>query len=421
MIAPSRTARVPEGGFVIVGVVMLVLALTILGLSLFSLSSFESQFLSRSLAAEQAFQAASGGVERAKFAIGATGRLEAVASGLPVEGVVGAVAAQVQGPDTVTTGPVQWGGADVQITVTSSVGGESRVVQGSFRPEGDQDFYRRLLTVRDSLQLDPGSPAPRCGTVLLEGAIWSNATDLAWQACQAPPSYQPLANAPAVPVPQVASFIAARSAGPVSGVTRVVLPGPPPTVTYSLHGPANAVTFYAGGFNPVGSAFTVDEAIGSPTISVQGIAVWLLPRGAWFFSRINVIGGPNDALVLVAGRSGDLVRGDPDAGVWLRNAVDSPTVPVILVSDGKVLLENANPNPPTTTLSYASIFAPRIFVSGPETSAGTRTQLFHAANAPQDAPGGLIDRLVQADGLPNATASSGRFSLVPGTWRELGN
>jgi hypothetical protein len=65
-----ETCRVqsPEDdrGFVIVGVVMFVLALTILGLSLFSLSSYESQFLNRSLAREQAcgLQHPFGGVDR---------------------------------------------------------------------------------------------------------------------------------------------------------------------------------------------------------------------------------------------------------------------------------------------------------------------------------------------------------------------
>ena len=50
MKRPLIQSNVPgeASGFVLVGVVMIALALTILGLSLFSLSGYESQFLDRS-------------------------------------------------------------------------------------------------------------------------------------------------------------------------------------------------------------------------------------------------------------------------------------------------------------------------------------------------------------------------------------
>src|SRR5436309_4094894 len=104
-------------GFVLVGVVMLVLALTILGLSLFSLSSFESQFLGRSLDGACAFHAANGGLDRARFALAATESLQSVRAGLP-EHVVSTTAFQEQEPgDTLTTGQVLWGGGPVVIRV----------------------------------------------------------------------------------------------------------------------------------------------------------------------------------------------------------------------------------------------------------------------------------------------------------------
>ncbi len=53
----------PERGFVLVAVVMFVLALTILGFSLYGLSSYEGQFLSRSLATQQSLYRAEGGQE----------------------------------------------------------------------------------------------------------------------------------------------------------------------------------------------------------------------------------------------------------------------------------------------------------------------------------------------------------------------
>jgi len=421
-------AGAAERGFVIVGVVMMVLALTILGLSLFSLSSYEAAFLRGSLDRQHAFDAAQSGIERAKFQIGASGRLEAAAAGLPLDHVIGAVAAQKQGPDTVTSGPVAWGGDDVRITVTASVNGTVRVVEGRFRPNGEQSYYRRLVTTRESIVVDPGTVAvPRCGTVRLEGGVWTNGTDFSWQACIVPPAYQPIATTPEVPIPDVAGFIATAGAGTTHPVVRVPVPAPPATPTsvrYELHGPANEVRYYTlpGGHNPVGSAFTVDEPLGSPVISVQGIAVWLLPRGAWFFSPVTVVGGPNDALVIVAGRSGDAVRGNPDAGLTFLNSMHSPVVPVYLVSDGHVAMENVNLGATTdATLAYASIFARRLMISGRDAASGTRLNLHHAANAPQDGPGGVLERLMQERALPNAAASGGRFALVPGTWRESGD
>ena len=45
MTPRDRSPRHGESGFVLIGVVIFVLALTIIGISLFSLSSYEAQFL----------------------------------------------------------------------------------------------------------------------------------------------------------------------------------------------------------------------------------------------------------------------------------------------------------------------------------------------------------------------------------------
>ena len=124
-------------GFVLVGVVMLVLALTILGLSLFSLSSYEAQFLRQTRDSEQSFVSALGGLERAKCLLDATDNLGSVKASMPgIENVTAAVAIQDPfggGPDS--TGAVDWDGANILIQVRTSYRGQQRIVQAVFDPE----------------------------------------------------------------------------------------------------------------------------------------------------------------------------------------------------------------------------------------------------------------------------------------------
>ncbi len=82
--SPSAGA---QRGFALVGVVMFILVLTILGLSLFSLTGYESQFMQRSLDRAEAFHAAAGGLDRARFALTRLEQLAAVKQGLPLDAI----------------------------------------------------------------------------------------------------------------------------------------------------------------------------------------------------------------------------------------------------------------------------------------------------------------------------------------------
>src|SRR6266516_3851897 len=82
--AAARDTRSPEQrGFVLVGVVMFVLALTILGISLFTLSNYESQFFDASYNQSQAFYDALSGIERTKYILAATNDPSKVGTDLP--------------------------------------------------------------------------------------------------------------------------------------------------------------------------------------------------------------------------------------------------------------------------------------------------------------------------------------------------
>src|SRR6185436_10383002 len=135
-------------GFVLVGVVMLILALTILGLSLFALSSYEAQFFNRSLYEHEALQAAVGGLERAKYvlAVPPITNLENVQTNLPLEYVTNALAVQEQHGDSLSSGPVDWSASanPVRISVTAVYKGVSRTVEGTFLPRKSPNWYKRL-------------------------------------------------------------------------------------------------------------------------------------------------------------------------------------------------------------------------------------------------------------------------------------
>src|SRR5882762_4373424 len=111
MFDPTRSGAAPSAGkgFVLVGVVMFVLALTILGISLFGLSTYEAQFYGESSNALQAFYSAAGGIERAKFVLVSQKTLESVTDNLTqpggVEGVVYARAWFTDDPQD-STGPI---------------------------------------------------------------------------------------------------------------------------------------------------------------------------------------------------------------------------------------------------------------------------------------------------------------------------
>src|SRR6266487_1893846 len=212
----DRMRRVPGGerGFVLVGVVMLVLALTILGLSLFSLSSFESQFLTRSRDQEAAFYAATGQIERVKFELARTGRLESSWFGVP-DGVVDSSRAwQWQAGAMTETGTVYPG--EVQILVHARVRQAERTVSGIYISNFAADYYRRLITTSGAISVDVGSPPLRQGTVWLEGKIYEAGPPSAWtnkitrigpdstqHNCDwiQPPAVQPLFNAHPGPLP----------------------------------------------------------------------------------------------------------------------------------------------------------------------------------------------------------------------------
>jgi hypothetical protein len=404
---PGSRGRERERGFAIIGVVMLVLALTILGLSLFSLSSFESQFLGRSLERQQAFFAASGGLERAKFNLIRGGLREHAGFGLPADGVDSARAWQVVAGDTVSLGAIAWG-TPIHIDVYGRSGDTRSAVHATFTPGTQSDFYRRLVTTSGAVDLVYGPPHDQMIRAI--GKIYEAGSSAAWVPHLASP------------VPDSIRHGATWIVPPSVDDLFLAHPSPPPA-NRTVVGGNPVFTLDAAGLQPgfftsdqAGSPFDVEELGGTFDILVRGPAVWLLPDGFRAYSWVNIRSfgnDPNTCLVIVAGRAQPPWQ---DRGIWFEDGGFTSDVPVILVTDGRCIVycDDGNRDVP-----YLSVYATGLTLRGPDS--GTPWPLRHDLNAPEDQPGGLIDRLIGWGALPNGSAVAANLTFIPGTWRETGN
>ena len=421
---PSRRG---ESGFVLIGVVIFVLALTIIGMSLYSLSGYEAQFLQRSQDGEQAFQSAVGGLERVKYVLSASPyTMDRVKQNFPSD-LVAASAIQVQGGLPDSTSPVEWGGADVYLSVTAQVGQEQRTIRGFFRPRLTRQVYTQLVATSGGIVVEPEDPpgVNRLYTVHLSGPIWEGIVPpdtLAWQNVVGADVPRGIATDP-VAVPQVAQFFSDHSGAPSLD------PGPfndgsVDWLCYKLFAPGS-VGFFTTPLSMVSDPdFSLhdNQTTNDILLGVKGCAVWLMPRGIRFDRKVKVIGwDANPAcLIIVADKSLSTTYGDPDAGIWFDNGLQS-TIPVILVSNGRVRIQHLNPIAPVDN-SFApelTVYARDLVLTGPDVASTMQMWLAHT-------PGGALDTYwvplpANAGYLPNLSSTSGReLALLPGTWRVTG-
>ena len=439
MTPRDRGARSREAGFVLIGVVIFVLALTIIGMSLYSLSSYEAQFLQRSIDREQAFQSALGGLERAKFVLTAATppppRLDRVWQDLPRDNVITATAIQVQGGVPDSSGPVDWHGSDVTLRVTALVNGERRTLEGRFVPRLTRDVYSQLIATSGGISVEALAGAgsvqtDRRYTVHLTGPLWEglSPTDtLTWLPRLGSPLPVGISTDP-VELPATAQYLASHSG---SGIADPVLrqymypnPGVPTWWwRYRFNAGAGNVGLFGaptGGVpsDPDFSLYDRQTHYGT-MLRVKGCAIWLMPRGVRFDGKVTVLGlSPSpgsDCLLIVAGRSGTF-HDDPDAGIWFFAGLES-SIPVILISDGRVYLQHLNnPAGENSSVGDLTIYARDVVLTGPERSSGRRMDLAHLTSGYLDSY--WVPLLANSGYLPNVTSASGReLALRPGTWR----
>jgi hypothetical protein len=427
--------RPAESGFVLIGVVIFVVALTIIGISLFSLSSYEAQFLERSLDGEQAFQSAVGGVERARFLLCERSRLDSVALLLPGSlDVVAASAVQyLPSGDSLTT-VADWSDPAnlVRLRVTARVNDRERTVQADYVPGQAADYYRRLVTVGGGITVPPlVDGMSRWHTARLVGAVWesSGASPNAWANNLDPPRPAPILTSPGVIVPEAVDFIARHAAAPSPpwGYPYVPLDS---TLAFTLDCGSDPIGFWTtDGTNPDWSLYVgyMSEAGGGDPranrtrILVDGSAVWMFPRGAQFQHQVQVQalpgGSVEDCLVIVAG----------DRGIRFLGGIQA-AIPVILVSSGQVAIRHENDYGGASVNGFAvdlSVFARSFDLVGPVTeytdpATGIQyhnhTQLDHPVDGALDRT--FVPLLAAGGALPNAITSTGHtLTLRSPTWR----
>jgi hypothetical protein len=415
---------------------MFILVLTILGLTLFSLSSLESQFFYRSSDEQAALYAAMSGIERSKFVLSATDSLGAVrdTAGVPIEGLNYTVAKQGTDYDTADSiHAMSWtSGKPVWIRSLAIVNGQRALIEAKFTPSRNA-LYGRLFTLSDPVQgLDvpqyssPGVSAS--AQVYLTGALTQRAPTVTFPGdIGSPPN--PVNTSANVDPPDLGTFF-----GKYWATAQFVPPNCHDTYFLDASSATDQVGFFKSPLDssddpeaqpPLWSLNTVYGGTGTHicppeimNVTVRGTCIWMFDHGARLYKPVQVAGSgnTNDALILVAGVN-KTTGSDAGYGIVFKQGVNS-NVPIVMVSSGAIGITHYQSLSSTSNISYLSVFASTSDVVGPKTP-GHSMVLTHVAGASQDQPGGVIRRLVEKGYLPNTTVSTGDFTPIAGTWREI--
>lgn len=419
-----------EAGFILPAVIMFVAVLTILGLSLFSLSSYEGQFMNASLDRSQAFYLASGAIDRARFLLTIPPYNLATVAGNLGPGITYAEA--IQGGNN--SGPVQWNGDPVEIRVEAEKNGQRRRLEARFNPDwsAPYDNLFSMSSVNRGLKISKtsGSGDPN-GHTYLYGTVWQT-----YQGTDPPPGYHwyddiyptgdptsfDVIKSP-VPLPQVPAFVSGNWAGAAAPAWTGLGGQNICNLDATAGGDPDRVRFFKT--PKVSGDWSLDIQSGQPVdVNVNGIAIWLLDSGLRSTRTVRVNGASNDLLVICAKKTRDsqglLIYGVENVGMVFVGGFHSPTVPVILVSDGYVAMDNdALPTVSTLdcTLGWTAIYSDFAWIEGPDLP-NTGTYIFrHAAGANPQAEANL-QKLLDRGLLPNASSQRRKLAYIPGSWQE---
>ncbi len=416
-------ARRHESGFVLVGVIMFVLALTILGMSLFAISSFESQFLGQSRDENAALYAAQGGLDLAREVLAVSPYTLASSHSIEsIEGVTYAVAWQRRPGNTIdSTGVIDFSSDSVvTIQVTTQVRGATRVVRASYEPAVLQNYYKRLFTITNTIDVETTHPAlGGTARTTLSGPIWQQSTaDSSWIGRVVSWTNRGgFIRRGTVPPPDANAFLTARAALVES--TPIDTSGPPGpggfhTIwNYPGMAPAPATTaHYYGDLQHTDSTW-VPQHLFPREVNVTlngGIAVWLFPTGLYANHIIKVFG--NGTLVIV----GAATPQNGQIGIHLNGGISTDNnVRLVLVSDGAIYVRQDNDYDTPGPLQHLSVYSSALRLLGP--SGPHHETQSCAYGAGMDS---AIDALMDLDALPRPSAAvASSFTIVRGSWRDL--
>jgi len=304
----------------------------------------------------------------------------------------------------------------VDILVTAEINGIRRTLEASFRPNRDRTLYRDLIATTQNIYIRHEGVIKR-GACVLNGTLRHNGDVNAWD----PP--EPVQGSCTdeggdVPDPQVAAYLSSwlpLAAGPPSYT-------PGARDQYRFDVPANGFAHFVNGLPGPGGPGG-GYGLFNPTREVElrlnggGTAIWLLPTGGRFEQRVEVEGDGDDVLVIVAGVTADtnsIYHTGANVGLWFGGGIYSH-IPVILVSDGAVLIHHYNQPYEINLVNYLSVFAKGFLMERQVTGSQTIV-LNHSEGRDDD----ILNPLYDNGLLPNTLPGRGQdFVPIAGSWREI--
>lgn len=413
-------ARAPEGGFILLGVVMFMLALTILGLSLFSLSSYESQFFQTGLAREQAMQRSESGLELVKALLTATpNRLENATAAVGQYGITHAMAYQWRSSnanDTTSRGTINWD-STVVIVVTSRDHGQSRTVQSRFRPGPPRNPYTNLVTCAGTI-LASTQNSPNA-TLEFQGKVWQRVTssaDTSWT-----PRVQWTSGRP---------FISGTPPGVLgnSYVNTRLSSASLPTAwdanrcTMTLRNTGTSPAFFRVPASPTGGSnrteysqygFFTDNAT---TISVSGTCILMAPAGLCMRDRVTFAPEPGSSgLLVIVAKPNGVAPGTTNRALWFESGVqilDPTNMKVVLVSEGDIALQAIRNVENRDLMALSIVAGGNVELMGP--SNGKLWRMAHTT-----AMDAVLDDLVARGALPLFSGGTRTtYAYQNASWKE---
>jgi len=421
-----------ERGFMLVGVVMFMLALTILGMSLFVLSSYEAQFFTASASREQSMQSAESGMELVKLLLQMSPRrLENAKLAVGQHGITSAIAYQWRGPlatDSTSQGPVDWNDT-LMVVVTAGSRGAERTIQARFTTTPAENPYKQLFSAGSGIRFNLANGTPPQGFEIRGGAwqLVETTSDTAWTQRVRWPEGRPMLTS-AAPRPLGNAFVGSKLDGAED-------PGwsgdhAPYTLTLSNpnQDPEGTVTFFRSPASPSDAqedqdedefnwySFYVDQKL---TIRIKGTVVWLVPRGACFKKEVAVEPIDEDvpSTLIIVARANENQPGFENRGLWFMGGlnVTHDHARVYLVSEGDIgfTREEDSRSVSMDADQVTMVAGGMIELGGPFPGYIQRVEYEPPV---MDA---LADVLIAIGALPPLTAGTGvSYFLARSTWAE---
>lgn len=426
-----------ERGFILVGVVTFMLALTILGLSLFALSSYEAQFFVASAAREQSLQNSESGMELVKALLAAPGSQAQLEYAHRAEGQMGvtrAMAYQQRSADpndTTSTGPVNWDSTLV-IVVAARSGGVERTLQARYIPSATEDPYQRLLAAGLGVSVNTKNSASP-SVLQLSGHVWhpvASDADTSWTDDVDWPTGRPIERGtPPTPLADVfvQGHLPAQDPSSASGTNLA------DHTEYEIDfvGSKLFTTFFQSPPSPTNAGETGDPQhnaysfyIGDKLdLLVQGVAVWVVGsatagglQGVCFKNRVRVrpIDPSVPSTLVIVAMANQRDPGYENRAIWFRGGLDVSGVQVYLVSQGDVSIVHDNNADKSNSAGTVSIVAGgHVEIGGPDSG-----QTFQLGYDPTTMDA-LADELLGLGALPQLMGGTGaNFVVARQTWLE---